>query len=60
MSTDELLTINDLAALLGVSRSTVNAWRADGAAPPEVKLGGGKLIRFRRVDVDQWLEDEAA
>lgn len=59
MSVD-LLTIDQLAKLLGVSRSTVNSWRADGAAPPEIKLGGGKLIRFRRVDVDQWLEDEAA
>ncbi|WP_231598735.1 helix-turn-helix transcriptional regulator [Corynebacterium occultum] len=55
-----MLSINELAALLGVSRSTVNAWRMDGAAPAEIKLDGGKLIRFRREDIDRWLESEAA
>lgn len=56
---DELLSIDQLADLLGVSRSTVNRYRADGHAPKETRLPGGKTVRFRRSEVIAWLEEGA-
>ncbi|MDG6106111.1 helix-turn-helix domain-containing protein [Dactylosporangium aurantiacum] len=50
-----LLTIADVCAELGVSRSTFYDWRAKRKAPPCVKLPNGDL-RVRRTDLDRWLE----
>lgn len=50
-----LLTIPDVCAELGVSRSTFYDWRAKRKAPPCVKLPNGDL-RVRRADLDRWLE----
>ncbi|GAA3254405.1 helix-turn-helix transcriptional regulator [Dactylosporangium siamense] len=50
-----LLTIPDVCAELGVSRSTFYDWRAKRKAPPCVKLPNGDL-RVRRAELDRWLE----
>jgi excisionase family DNA binding protein len=53
---DELLTVDELADLLKVTRQTIYAWRADRTTgPPAIKVGGNRL-RFRRRDVDAWLD----
>ena len=55
-SDDELLDTRRLAAWLGAAIITVTAWRARGAGPPYLRLGvGGRLIRYRRSDVEAWL-----
>ncbi|WP_239151270.1 helix-turn-helix transcriptional regulator [Virgisporangium aurantiacum] len=56
------LTIADVCAELGISRSTFYDWRAKRKAPPCFKLPNGDL-RIRRIAFDNWLsglEEEAA
>jgi len=51
----DLLTVDNVAALLACSARTV--WRMSDAAamPPPVRFLS--LVRWRRRDVDQWLSD---
>jgi excisionase family DNA binding protein len=56
MST-EWTGIEELAAELGVPVRTIYAWRTKKLGPPGYKLG--KHIRFRREDVEAWLEQHA-
>jgi predicted DNA-binding transcriptional regulator AlpA len=56
------LTIADVCADLGISRSTFYDWRAKRKAPPCLKLPNGDL-RIRRTDYERWLSaltEEAA
>lgn len=48
------LTIDDICAELGVSRSTFYDWRAARKAPRCIKLPNG-AIRVRRADLERWL-----
>lgn len=48
------MTIADLCAELGVSRSTFYDWRAKRRAPRCLKLPNGDL-RIRRTDFEAWL-----
>jgi len=50
---DEFLTITELADYLKVPEKTVRSWRQDHTGPRGVRLG--KHVRFRRVDVDDWI-----
>jgi excisionase family DNA binding protein len=52
----EKLTVAEVCADLGISRSTFYAWRASGKAPRCIRLPNGDL-RVRRVDLDSWLAD---
>lgn len=51
---DELLSPDDLAALLKVPVKTVYNWRSEGKGPKGIRVG--KYLRFRRADVDAWLD----
>jgi excisionase family DNA binding protein len=55
------LTVPDVCAELGISRSTFYEWRAKGRAPRCIKLPNGE-IRIRRTDFEHWLDplEEAA
>jgi excisionase family DNA binding protein len=53
-----LLSVKDLAELLGVPTSAVWSWRAAGHAPTLTMIG--RRIYFRREDVDRWLDDQRA
>jgi len=48
-----LLTIREVSQLLNIKPSTLYLWAAQGRMPC-FKLQG--LVRFRREDLDQWLE----
>ena len=48
-----LLTIREVSQLLHIKPSTLYAWAGQGRLPC-FKLHG--LVRFRREDLDQWLE----
>ena len=43
----------EAAELMGLSRSTLRAWRCEGRGPRYSKRGG--LIMYRRGDVDDWI-----
>ena len=54
---DEWIGIEGLALALGVPVRTVYAWRSQGKGPRGYRLG--KHVRFKRTDVDVWLEEHA-
>jgi predicted DNA-binding transcriptional regulator AlpA len=49
----ELLSIDDLSRLAGISRSGLAKWRAAGRGPTFIKVG--RAVRYCRSDVDAWL-----
>lgn len=51
---DRLLSITELAELLGVSVATVRWWLHQGTAPDYFKIG--RHDKFRESDVERWLE----
>jgi len=42
-----------LCAHLRISSVTATKWRAQAAGPPFIKVG--RLVRYRRADVEAWL-----
>ncbi|ALE85292.1 helix-turn-helix domain-containing protein [Pseudonocardia sp. TMWB2A] len=59
--TTERLTVMQVCAELGISRSTFYEWRAKNRAPRCIKLPNGDL-RVRRAELERWLDahEEAA
>jgi excisionase family DNA binding protein len=53
--TVERLTVAQLCAELGISRSTFYDWRAKGRAPRCIRLPNGE-IRIRRTELERWLD----
>jgi excisionase family DNA binding protein len=55
------LSIPEVCAELGISRSTFYEWRTKGVAPKCIKLPNGE-IRIRRDELERWLDtlEEAA
>lgn len=52
-----LLTPKQTAEMLGLSESALNAWRCSRDNPlPYVKVGGGRLVRYRLEDVTSHIE----
>jgi len=49
-----LLTASELAALLGVNRSTIWTWHSGGKIPMPLQIGG--ITRWRRAEIQHWLE----
>lgn len=54
-SVSQLLTVEDLAELLGLSPKAVYQARYKGQMPPATQWGG-RGIRWRREVVEAWLE----
>ena len=54
--TCELLTTAEAAEMLGLSKVTLDIWRSQRkqGQPPFVRLGS-KLIRYRREDIQAWI-----
>lgn len=55
MSSDEILTIRDVAALLKVGEKTAYTMAQDGDLPG-LKVRG--QWRFRRSDIDAWISEQ--
>jgi excisionase family DNA binding protein len=53
---DPLLSIEDLAAFLGVPVATICDWRVDGKGPCGVRVG--RHVRFTRADVLAWVDSQ--
>jgi excisionase family DNA binding protein len=54
---EELMTERELAEYCRVTLRTVQRWRYEGTGPPV--LWAGSKPRYRRRDVDEWLERRA-
>lgn len=53
---DPLLTAQELANFLGVPLSTLYAWRYRGEGPRGFRAG--RHLRYRKSDVDKWINDQ--
>ena len=51
---DQLLSVPEVAAYLGVPVNTVYQWRSRQCGPRGVKVG--RHVRFRQADVEAWLD----
>lgn len=51
----KLLTVHEVAELLGLNPNTVYGWVSRGSGPPYVRLGA-KAVRFTPHDVEAWIE----
>lgn len=54
---DRLLSTEALAEYLGVPIKTVYTWNSEGSGPRRIRVG--KHVRYRRSDVDAWLDARA-
>lgn len=52
-----MLTPEELAAHLKIPVSTIYAWRYKGRGPKGSKVG--RHVRYKRADVEAWLEANA-
>jgi excisionase family DNA binding protein len=52
---EELMTEEQVAKLLAVSWHTVYRLRVSGEGPPWIRVGK-RAIRYRRRDVERWLQ----
>ena len=50
-----LLTETEAANILGFSIRTLQKWRSQGGGPRFVRVSA-RAIRYRRTDLDQWIE----
>ncbi len=51
-----LLDTPALASELDASEPTIISWRRNGVGPDFIRVG--RLIRYRREDVDRWLQEQ--
>lgn len=56
MSSEVLLTVDDAAARLKISKHTLNRWRVTGEGPPFIK-SGPRLVRYDQAELDAWARD---
>jgi excisionase family DNA binding protein len=54
VSSSSMLTPDDVAELLRVSRFTLENWRFEGSGPDWFRIG--RRIRYRRSDLDAWVD----
>lgn len=50
-----LLTTGQTAEQLNIPVSTLSRWRSERRELPYVTVG--RLIRYRQVDIDRWIDD---
>ncbi|NJO35894.1 MAG: helix-turn-helix domain-containing protein [Rhodospirillales bacterium] len=53
MSAQTLLTVEEAAARLKISKHTLNRWRVTGEGPPFVKYGP-RLVRYVESVLEEW------
>jgi predicted DNA-binding transcriptional regulator AlpA len=49
------LNSQQAARYLGISEAALRLWRSEGKGPRYFRAGE-KLVRYRRVDLDSWIE----
>lgn len=53
----ELISIKDVAKILGVSVRLGWRLRDSGKLPLEVRIPSSRLVKFRRSDIETWIAD---
>ena len=53
-----LLTIEEVAELIGVHSSTLRAWRRKGIGPAYIK--GPRIVRYSMAAVQEWIKANTA
>ena len=56
-TSDRLMTLAELAEMLGIPVNTLYGWRCRGEGPPGYRIG--RHIRYRRTAVEEWLETQS-
>jgi len=56
--TDRLMTPKEVARYLRLSESVLYEYRAMGVGPNYLKIGNGRLVRYRLSDIEKWLESQ--
>lgn len=51
---EPMLSVDDVAARLGVPRQTIYEWRRQGRGPRGYRIG--RYLRFDAVEVEGWIE----
>jgi predicted DNA-binding transcriptional regulator AlpA len=54
----DLMTLRQLCAELGITEATAYYWRQTGKGPKGARIG--KNLRYRRTDVEAWLDKQFA
>lgn len=54
----ELMTLPEVCELLGISEATAYYWRQKSYGPKGARIG--KQLRYRRADVEAWLNKQFA
>jgi excisionase family DNA binding protein len=49
-----LLTLDEVAELLGIPASTLYRWRSEGDGPPSFRVG--RVVRYDSADLEAWLQ----
>jgi len=57
-SFEQLITVPELAGLLGVPVKTIYRWRYRGEGPQPIRVG--RYLRFDPADVNRWLDARKA
>ena len=52
---ENTLTAKQAAKYVGISEAALRLWRSEGKGPRYFKAGL-KLVRYRRADLDSWIE----
>jgi excisionase family DNA binding protein len=52
---ESTLTPLKAAKYLGISEASLRLWRSEGKGPRHFRAGE-KLVRYRRADLDAWIE----
>lgn len=55
---DDILTVEDVEREYKIKRGTQGAMRSRRQIP-FFRLGGGRLIRYRRADIEAWLSSRS-
>lgn len=53
---ESTLTPLKAAKYLGISEASLRLWRSEGRGPRHFRAGE-RLVRYRRVDLDAWIEE---
>ena len=54
-----LIRLKEVQHRVGLGRSTIYRWMAEGRFPKPISLGG-YAVAWRNVDIDDWIERAAA
>lgn len=52
----EVMTAPEVSAFIRVPVTTLYKWRGEGRGPRSARIGRG--LRYRRTDVEKWLEQQ--